>query len=510
MASARHFAVGGVALPAVSLARAAGFLSVALVGSIGADAGWAATLVLRWTDNSDNEDGFRIERVAPSGNFATLGVVGANVTTFVDSGLASGTTHTYRVCAFNAWGDSDYSNLATATAIGTPPANTPPTVGSIAGRTVVEGGSTGPILLDLGDLESGPGDLVLRAVSSNHQLVPADGIVFGWAGDKRTISVRPAQGATGAAVITVSASDGSLSTSRVFTLSVVANRSVPGSRLLNLSTRVRIGPVGGVHHAGFVVGGDSGRRLLLRAVGPTLAVPPFDLAGFVANPAIALERWNGRAHQVLAENDDWGASANASEIAAVTARIGGFALAEGAADSALLVDLPAGVYSVQTQTSDGDAGVVLAEAYDADDSPDGAGLLNMSSFGFVGLGNEVMISGLVLGPSGRQTLLIRAVGPTLAAPPFGLEGTLGDPSLAVYHRADDGGTMLTFANDDWWVGVDAAFVADAARSAGAFALSAGGKDAAALLTLTPGVYTIVVQGQNGETGNALVEIYTIP
>jgi hypothetical protein len=72
---------------------------------------------LAWTDNSINEDGFKIERCQNAGcvNFAQVAQVGANVTTYNDTGLTASTTYGYRVRAFNSGGDSAYSNTAEAT-----------------------------------------------------------------------------------------------------------------------------------------------------------------------------------------------------------------------------------------------------------------------------------------------------------------------------------------------------------------------------------------------------------
>jgi titin len=71
---------------------------------------------LTWTDNSSDETGFRIERkLEPDGSFALITTVGANVTKYYNSNLEGGTTYTYRIRAFNAVGDSPYSNEATAT-----------------------------------------------------------------------------------------------------------------------------------------------------------------------------------------------------------------------------------------------------------------------------------------------------------------------------------------------------------------------------------------------------------
>src|SRR6266508_985698 len=71
----------------------------------------AAQLTLTWTDNSTNEDGFKVERKTDTaGTYAQVAKVGANVTSYTDASLASGTTYCYRVRAFNATQDSTLSN----------------------------------------------------------------------------------------------------------------------------------------------------------------------------------------------------------------------------------------------------------------------------------------------------------------------------------------------------------------------------------------------------------------
>jgi hypothetical protein len=65
---------------------------------------------LTWKDNSNNEDGFKIERKTLDGEWSEIATVGANVTTYNDTGLTAGTTYYYRVKAYNSAGESDYSN----------------------------------------------------------------------------------------------------------------------------------------------------------------------------------------------------------------------------------------------------------------------------------------------------------------------------------------------------------------------------------------------------------------
>jgi hypothetical protein len=71
---------------------------------------------LSWTDNATNEDGYKIERKTGNGNYAVVGSMGANLTTFNDLGLTTNTTYTYRVFAYNSVGNSlQYSNELTLT-----------------------------------------------------------------------------------------------------------------------------------------------------------------------------------------------------------------------------------------------------------------------------------------------------------------------------------------------------------------------------------------------------------
>ena len=93
---------------------------------------------LAWTDNSNNETGFRIERATGAGAFGTTGTVAADATTYSDIWALPGKTHSYRVIAFNGSGDSLPSNTATVTIsipaapsnlVATASASSPPTVG---------------------------------------------------------------------------------------------------------------------------------------------------------------------------------------------------------------------------------------------------------------------------------------------------------------------------------------------------------------------------------------------
>ncbi len=74
-----------------------------------------SSISLSWTDNATIEDGYKIERKTGNGAFSEIALVGAGVTAHVDNGLSANTTYTYQVRAYNANGNSGYSNPATAT-----------------------------------------------------------------------------------------------------------------------------------------------------------------------------------------------------------------------------------------------------------------------------------------------------------------------------------------------------------------------------------------------------------
>ena len=266
-------------------------------------------------------------------------------------------------------------------------------------------------------------------------------------------------------------------------------------RLVNLSSRVRISGADGVLITGFVIGGERSKQLLIRGIGPALT--GFGVGGALANPRLRVYRGT----TLVAENDDWNAEAGAA-----FGRVGAFGLTSGSRDAALVVNLEPGAYTAHVSDG-GAAGVALAEIYDASPNP-GAEyqrLLNISTRGEVTAGEGALIGGFVVTGNAPKRLLVRGVGPGLAA--FGVAGVLADPRLRVFRQAE-----LLGENDNWsTVPAEAAVTAGAARDAGAFALPPGSRDAAVILTLAPGAYTAQVTAAEGiGTGTALIELYELP
>ena len=131
-------------------------------------------------------------------------------------------------------------------------------------------------------------------------------------------------------------------------------------------------------------------------------------------------------------------------------------------------------------------------------------LSNLSTRAQVGSGANVAVVGFVVGSGSAKNILIRAVGPTLAAAPFSVPATISDPKIDV---ADASGRVI-FSNDNWsatTVGGSTTFA-----SVGAFNLATNSRDAAVLATnLAPGAYTATVSGVGAAAGVALVEVYDV-
>jgi titin len=82
--------------------------------SLTATAVSASQINLAWTDTSNNETGFKIERSTDGVTFTQIGTAGTNAASYSSTGLSSGMRYYYRVRAYNAAGNSSYSNAASA------------------------------------------------------------------------------------------------------------------------------------------------------------------------------------------------------------------------------------------------------------------------------------------------------------------------------------------------------------------------------------------------------------
>jgi len=294
--------------------------------------------------------------------------------------------------------------------------------------------------------------------------------------------------------------------SQTAVLSVITTDNV--GRITNLAIRSQAGTGAQTLIVGVAIGGTGTlgtKPVLLRAVRPTLG--GFGVLGALADPK--LELYSGTTK--INENDDW--SGNAL-VTSVGANVGAFALSATSSKDAALYNpaFTTGSYSVQISGSGSATGVALAEIYDATPAtafgPTTPRLTNVSARTQVGTGGDILIAGFVVGGLTAKTVLIRAVGPTLTA--FGVPGALSNPQLALFNDK----SVKIAENDDWGTTAPGATSANALSgtflSLGAFPLATGSKDAALLVTLSPGSYTAQISGVDHTTGVGLVEVYEVP
>lgn len=267
------------------------------------------------------------------------------------------------------------------------------------------------------------------------------------------------------------------------------------SQLVNLSVRARAGSGGQTLVVGFVVaGGTAPKPVLVRAVGPTLV--ELGVQNSLADPQLVLVNAAG---VPLRQNDNWG---GAPEIGALFTRLGAYPLEGGSKDAAISTTLAPGLYSAHVTSADASSGIALLEAYDADQTSS-ARFVNASVRAVSGGGENVVIAGFVLVGSAPKTVLVRAVGPSLASHGLDAASLLQDPKLTLYHHSTPVG-----ANDDWG---GTAELKGAFSRVGAFAPDAdSSKDAALLAMIEPGLYTVVISGDGLRPGVVLVEVYEMP
>ena len=256
-----------------------------------------------------------------------------------------------------------------------------------------------------------------------------------------------------------------------------------GPEALNLSTRGTVSRGDDVLINGFIIAGNGPKTVILRALGPSLA--GVGVSGALPDPGLSLYNSSG---SLIATNDNWQTDLGSAYMAQ-----NGFA-PTNPAESATLQTLMPGAYTAVVRGRNGSEGVSLAEIYDL--SPvSGSKLKNMSTRGSVGTGDNVLISGFIVGDVGSATVVVRVLGPSLGA--FGVSRPLSDPVLTIY---DSKGSAIV-TNDNWhdnvnWVDVQKNGLAPP-----------NALESAIVLHLPAGAYTAVVRGANGATGNALVEVY---
>lgn len=253
---------------------------------------------------------------------------------------------------------------------------------------------------------------------------------------------------------------------------------------LNISTRLGVQTGDNVLIAGFILTGTDPTKVLLRALGPSLEEAEINDA--LADPVLDLRGPDG---ERIAFNNNWKFSQEAEIVATGIPP-------SNERESAIVATLSPGSYTAIVRGRRATSGVALVEVYALSGTSAGE-LSNLSTRGFIGGGNDVMIAGFILaGGTGGSRVMIRALGPSLAE--AGVSGVLTDPTLELH---DGNGIVIAF-NDDW-------------RDAQQFEIQRTGipppdeRESAIVATLPVGPYTAILAGRAGTAGVGLIEVYNL-
>jgi hypothetical protein len=261
----------------------------------------------------------------------------------------------------------------------------------------------------------------------------------------------------------------------------------PPRDVLNISTRLQVLTGDKVLIGGFIITGTDTKKVIIRGIGPSLS----GVGPTLQDPNLELHQ----GASTIATNDDW--KQRQAEVEATGLQ------PTNDYESAIVATLQPGAYTAILSGKNNGTGVGIVEVYDLDQAANSK-LANISTRGFVDIGNNVMIGGLIVGGGtggGTARVIVRAVGPSLSA--LGIVNALQDPNLELHNAT---GALIT-SNDNWKV------------------LPAGGNqqgeieatglpptndfEPAVVQNLGPGNYTVIVRGANNSTGIAVVEAYTL-
>jgi hypothetical protein len=251
------------------------------------------------------------------------------------------------------------------------------------------------------------------------------------------------------------------------------------SYLFNISTRLRILSGDNVGIGGFIVRGTQPKKVLVKAIGPSLPVP-----GALANPTLELYGAAG----LIASNDNWRTNQQAQIMASNAAPTNDF-------ESAIVATLPANDsgYTTIVRGANGTTGVGRVDVVDLDQTVDSK-LINISTRGIVDTGDNAMIGGFIIGGTQPMRVIVRAIGPSLPVP-----GALTNPKLQLINAAG----VVVRGNDNWKSDQPTEIVNSTVPPTNDL-------ESAVVSTLAPGGYTVIVRGVNDTTGVARVEAFALP
>jgi hypothetical protein len=263
------------------------------------------------------------------------------------------------------------------------------------------------------------------------------------------------------------------------------------SKLLNISTRMRVLAGDNVLIGGFIVTGTEPKKVIIRGIGPSLSAA--GLTGALADPTLELHQPDG----AVITNDNWKINAQTGQSQEADIRATTIPPTDDL-ESAIVATLPPGNYSAVLAGKNQSSGIGVVEVYDLAQTAKSQ-LANISSRGFIDTGDNAMIGGFIVGGgTGNANVIVRALGPSIP-----VTGALSDPTLELH---DASGTILT-SNDNWKTRPDGS--SQRAEIEATTIPPSNDLDSALVATLPPGNYTAVVRGKNNTTGIGLVEVYKL-
>jgi hypothetical protein len=260
-------------------------------------------------------------------------------------------------------------------------------------------------------------------------------------------------------------------------------------QLLNIAGRLFTQTGDKVGIGGFIISGNSSKRVMARAIGPSIkGSDGSPLTGRLLNPTLELHDTKG---SPALFNDDWRSSQEAEIIQS------GLAPTDDK-EAAIVKRLEPGSYTAIIRGAGNESGIGLIELYDLS-SGDSSELGNLAVRADVQTGDNVLFNGLILRGGTPKRVVFRAIGPSIPGSSGPLPGSLQDPTLEVH----DANGMLLDSNDNWRTSANMADIQSAGLA------PTDDRESAILLTLSSGNYTSIVRGVNGTTGIALAEAYKL-
>jgi hypothetical protein len=254
---------------------------------------------------------------------------------------------------------------------------------------------------------------------------------------------------------------------------------------------------------GFIVQGTGSKRVIIRAIGPELRLPPYNIANALANPTLEL---HDAAGTLIGSNDNWQTTIIGGVITGnQVSDIQNSGLAPTVArESAIIGNLQPGNYTAIARGVNNTTGVALVEVYDLNPGA-GSTLDNISTRSFVQTSDNVMIGGFIVQGSGAKRVIIRAIGPELTQ--YGITNALANPTLELH----DGSGAIIGSNDDWQTTIlggiiGSSQVSDIQNSGHA---PTDTSESAIIANLAPGNYTAIVRSVSNTAGVGLVEVYDL-